>query len=234
MQFKETQLQRLERLEQFVRRAKILGILGLIAIGAVIFLGRLRVASASEDKVLHVRGIVIEDSNGRPRLLLGSPIPNRGRKRQDEMSGLVMLSEDGIDRLSLGTANYDQINGMLQHRISNGVGFLLNDTNGNERGGFGFLDKGQVTLGLDRAHGLEGAFLTVDDEDEFAGLRVKDLHTCNVTTLGNSRKDGTRLLLRDEACNDRVVLGIRDAANPRLEVRNREEKLVFDALAIPK
>ena len=36
---------------------------------------------------------------------------------------------------------------------------------------------------LDRARGEEGAFLTVDDEDEFAGLRVKDLHTWIVASF---------------------------------------------------
>jgi hypothetical protein len=144
-----------------------------------------------------------------------------------------MLSEDGTDRLALGTANYDQVNGALHRRVANGIGFLVNDVKGNERGGFGFLDSGHVTLGLDRADGKEGAFLTVDDEDEFAGLLVKDLRTCNVTSLGSSKANGTRLLLRDQACNDRVLLGIKDALNPKLEVLDSNEKFIFDALAKP-
>jgi hypothetical protein len=126
--------------------------------------------------------------------------------------------------------DYDQINGALQHRVANGIGVLLNDGKGNERGGFGFLDSGRVTLGLDRAHGEEGAFLPVDDEDDFAGLRIKDLRTCITASLGNGKKDGTRLLVRDEVCKDRVSLGI-ISATPKLEVRDSEEKLVFDAFA---
>jgi hypothetical protein len=108
---------------------------------------------------------------------------------------------------------------------------MLNDANGNERGGFGFLDNGRVTLGLDRAHGEEGAFLTVNDEDGFAGVIVKDLGSCVVTSLGNSREDGTRLLLRDHACAGRVFLGMKDSLTPKLEVRDGQEKVILDAFA---
>jgi len=232
MGLKENQLGRLERLERFVRIAKWLFMLSLaFAVGFLVF-SKYVSAASPDNRILRVRGIVIEDASGRPRLLLGAPISNQGRKRQDEVTGFVMPSEEGIDRLAIGTANYDQINGALQHRVATGIGVLLNDANGNERGGFGFLDSGRVTLGLDRAHGEEGAFLTVDDEDEFAGLRVKDLHTCIVASLGNSKPDGTRLLVRDQACNDRVLLGIKNAT-PKLEVRDSGEKLVFDAFAKP-
>ena len=230
MHCRESQLGRLERLERFVRITKCLSAVSLALVAGLFIFGRYVSASAREGKILRVRGIVIEDSAGRPRLLLGAPISDQGGKRQVEVTGLVLLSEDGIVRLAIGTANYDQINGTLQHRIANGVGFLLNDSKGNERG-HGFLESGRVTLGLDRAHGEEGAFLTVDDEDEFAGLLVKNLHTCNVTSLGNSKSNGTRLLLRDEACNDRVLLGMKDALPPKLEVRDSDEKLVFDAFA---
>lgn len=133
----------------------------------------------------------------------------------------------------MGTADYDQVNGILQHRIANGIGVLLNDASGNERGGLGFLDNGRVTLGLDRAHGEEGAFLTVNDEDGFAGVLVKDFGSCNVASLGNSKQDGTRLLLRDHDCADRVFLGMRDALTPKLEVRDHQEKLLLDIFPAP-
>lgn len=190
-------------------------------------------ASNSNEKIIRVRGIVIEDSNGVPRLLLGAPVSNHGRKRQDAVTGLVLLGEDGTDRLTIGSADYDQVNGTLQHRLAKGIGVLLNDANGNERGGFGYLDKGRVTLGLDRAHGEEGAFLTVTDEDGFAGMVVKDVGTCVVSSFGNSKEGGTRLLLRDRTCADRVFLGMKDSLTPKLEVRDLQEKLIFDAFATP-
>jgi hypothetical protein len=227
------QNKRIEELERFVRRAKALFLLGLVAFVSLLIVEKYVFASPSNDKVLRVRGIVIEDSSGIPRLLLGAPISSKGRKRQDAVTGLVLLGEDGSDRLTIGTADYVQINGTLQHRVAKGIGVLLNDVSGNERGGFGFLDNGRVTLGLDRAHGVEGAFLTVNDDDGFAGVVVKDIGSCIVTSLGNSKEDGTRLLLRDQNCADRVFLGMRDTLTPKLEVRDRNEKLVVDAFAAP-
>jgi hypothetical protein len=206
-----------------------------VTLGIGLFiLGRHANASPPENEVLHVRGIVIEDEAGHPRLLLGAPVFNQGRKRQDEVTGLILLGSDGTDRLTIGTAAQAQINGTLQHRIAGGVGVLLNDNRGNERGGFGILDNGRIALGLDRANGEEGAFLAVNDEDRFAGLIVKDAGSCIVTTLGNSQDDGTRLLLRDKACADRVVLGIKDSSSPQLEVRDRKEKVLFDAFSGPR
>jgi hypothetical protein len=166
-------------------------------------------------------------------LLLGAPASNKGRKRQDSVTGIVLLDEHGTDRLTIGSADYDQVNGKLQHRLAKGIGVLLNDTDGNERGGFGFLDNGRVTLGLDRANGEEGAFLTVRDEDGFAGLVIKDVGSCVVTSFGNSKENGTRLLLRDRACADRISLGMSDSLTPKLEVWDRQEKLVLDAFATP-
>jgi hypothetical protein len=226
------QLERLERLERFVRAIKILFLLGFVAIATVIGFAKFTSASAPDDKILRVRGIVIEDATGHPRMLIGAPVSNQGRKRQDAVTGFVLLGEDGTDRLTIGSADYDQVNGTIQHRIAKGIGVLLNDANGNERGGFGFLDNGRVTLGLDRAHGEEGAFLTVNDEDGFAGVVVKDVGSCVVTSFGNSAENGTRLLLRDRACADRVFLGVKDSAAPKLEVRDNQEKLMFDAFAV--
>lgn len=233
MQPTETQLGRLERLERFVQTTKILFFLSFVAVVAVIVFGKYALASDRDEKILRVRGIVIEDATGHPRMLIGAPVSNQGRKRQDELTGLVMLGDDGTDRLTIGTAADVQINGKMEPRLAKGIGFLLNDATGNERGGFGLLDNGRVTLGLDRAHGEEGAFLTVNDEDDFAGVIVKDVGSCIVTTFGNSKKNGTRLLLRDRACNDRVLLGINDSTSPKLEVRDRQEKLIFDAFAKP-
>ena len=229
----QTQEQRLQQLECLVRNMKVYCFIVVVTGLGFFTLGRHASADSPTTQILHVRGIVIEDESGHPRLVLGAPVTSQGRKRHDEVTGLVLLSSDGTDRLTIGTADYDQVNGGLQHRIANGVGVLLNDTHGNERAGFGILDNGSVTLGLDRAHGEEGAFLTVNDEDGFAGLVVKDVGSCVVTTHGNSQQNGTRLLLRDKGCADRVVLGIKDASTPQLEVRDRQEKLLFDAFSSP-
>src|SRR5258707_4023771 len=157
----QTQEQRLEKLERLVRMIEVLSLVA-VALGIALFMyGRHANANPSGREILHVRGIVIEDDSGRPRLLLGAPVSNNGRKRQDEVTGLILLSSDGTDRLTIGTAEYDQVNGTLQHRIANGVGVLLNDTHGNDRGGCGILSRRRVNLGLELAPGMEAGVFTL-------------------------------------------------------------------------
>ena len=143
----------------------------------------------------------------------------------------MLLGENGIDRLTMGSIPNAQVTDVMNKRVANGVGLLLNDPQGNERGGFGFLDNGRVSLGLDRADGNEGAILTVNDEDKWAGLRIKDNHSWLVMSLGHSAEDGSWLLFRDGDGKDRVVFGLKVSARPKLEVNDRDEKLLFDALA---
>jgi hypothetical protein len=228
MQTTQTQLDRIERLERFVKKIKLHSLLAVVVVGCLFIVGKFSAASPQDSKIIHVRGIVVEDESGHPRMLLGAPISIQGRKRQDELNGLAILSADGTDRLTIGTAGDVQINGKIEHRIANGVGMLLNDAQGNERGGFGYLDNGRVVLGLDRAHGTEGVTLSVNDQDGWAGLGVKDLASWIVISMGNSKEDGTRLLFRDAKGTDRVFLGVKDSL-PKLEVRDRKEKLLFDA-----
>jgi len=89
---------------------------------------------------------------------------------------LFSLGRDGSRPTYNRTADYDQKNGALQHRIANGVGVLLTTHAEIERGGFGILDNGASSR-LD-AQSEEGAFLTVEDEDDFVGLLIKNAHTC--------------------------------------------------------
>ena len=68
----ESQIVRLERLERFVRVVKCLFVLSLVLVAGWFMFVRYVSASTPDDKILRVRGIVIEDSAGRPRLLLGA------------------------------------------------------------------------------------------------------------------------------------------------------------------
>ena len=60
---------------------------------------------------------------------------------------------------------------------------------------------------------------------------MKNPESCVVTSLGTSKENGTRLLLRDQKCADRVYLGMKDFSTPKLEVRDQQEKLILDVLA---
>jgi hypothetical protein len=220
---------RLVRIDRQIRMIKITLAVTILLVGSVT-LTRLHAKSPAA-RIFHVSGLVIEDDAGRPRITLGAPASNVGRKRQDAVTGLIFLAEDGTDRLTPGNTTAPQANGKVRNRVAPGVGLLVNDPQGSERGGLGFLDSGRVVVGLDRPDGGEGAALIVNDDDRWSGLVVKDKGERIVISLGNGEKDGSRLLLRDSAGKDRVVLGLKETGQPKLEVRNPEEKLLFDALA---
>ena len=222
----ETRTRRLEKIAQLLK----VGVVVVAAAGIGLFVLAWRLPASGDSRVLHVRGIVVEDETGRPRILIGAPTPAEGRKRPGGLVGVVLLGEDGVDRMTIGTTPDAQVRGSVSQRTSQGVAVLLNDPKGNERGGFGFLDDGRVSVGLDRVDGNEGAVLTVNDHDDFAGLRIKDHASCISLTLGNSSQDGSRLVARDAKCMDRLVLGIQDSL-PKLQVNDKNERFQFDALA---
>ncbi len=130
--------------------------------------------------VLHAHALIIEDTSGRPRILLGAPFPRvTGRKRQDEGSAAILfLDEKGADRLLIGEGIGAQIKGNIyseQHRAVKGTayGVTIMDGDGNERGGFGFtaspLGGGRGVIALDRPTGdAWGAF--VDDKSSWVGM----------------------------------------------------------------
>ena len=124
------------------------------------------------DKVLRVRGVVVEDDQGRARILLGAPTPDvPERRRRDPTTAMVVLGENGADRLIVGYGPNPMVNGKVYKRESSGVGMLLHDPEGTERGGFGYADIGKVTMALDRPTG-DAVGLVVDDRSGFAGLVV--------------------------------------------------------------
>ena len=138
------------------------------------------VKAAESPSVLHLKGLVIEDEQGRARVLLGAPFPNtHERLRQDAMTTtMVFLDEQGHDRFSIGEFMPAQINGKIPskfHRMgsSTAYGLTIFDTAGNERGGMGFLSNGstvnRATIALDRP-GADAIGLMVDDETGMAGL----------------------------------------------------------------
>jgi hypothetical protein len=71
---------------------------------------------------------------------LGAPIPRtEGRKRRDDLTnGIVLLEENGADRLVVGDAIQPQILGNVGKRSGTepSSGFWSNDSNGYERGGY--------------------------------------------------------------------------------------------------
>jgi len=150
--------------------------------------------------VLRARGLVIVDAAGRERILIGAPIPDaRHRVRTDSaraarawasrfpdpaqymrwyagyrhsMHGMLVLDENGIDRLAVGDSTPDP---NIGKRIGAGPGLIVNDAQGFERTGYGMLTvagRDRVVLGLDGNDGQEAVVLSVQDGGH-AGLSVR-------------------------------------------------------------
>ena len=181
-----------ERLDHSIRRLQVYAALATVAL-VVLFIR----TAAPADGVLRARGLVIEDEAGRERILIGAPVPEAAnRVRTDEArvreiwatrwpddpymdhyrdydhaaNGIVILSEDGFDRVVLGDPVPDP---NIGRRIAPSTGLVINDAEGFERTGYsvkvvdGVL---RVGLGLD-TRGGEGLVLTLDD-DGVSGIIV--------------------------------------------------------------
>jgi hypothetical protein len=116
-----------------------------------------------------VRGITIEDAQGRPRILLGAPIAKvEGRKDQEEIYGLIVLGENGADRVIV---SYPLPGPQRRGEAAGGV--LLNDMRGAERGGYVADDNGEVVLTLDGTKD-EAIKLGVDPTQPLSWIAIND------------------------------------------------------------
>lgn len=152
---------------------------------------------AQVPEVLRVRGVIVEDSEGRERILIGAPIPEvASRVRTDtarvrrlwgprfppeymgyyqgyrhDMTGILVLDTLGFDRLAVGQ---DVPDPNIGRRVGRSTGLVVNDSLGFERTGYGLLTvkgRDRVVLGLDGDDG-EALALMVDDEGR-AGIMVR-------------------------------------------------------------
>lgn len=150
---------RVEALEHRLRRSRRLTFAAFALAGLAACIGtteRLNAEAEAAD-VLHLRGLVIEDAAGRPRIVMGAPAPQLvGRRRKDELMGIAYLGENGADRLTFGQKPDPMTTEGIKERRTGGTGILIHDRNGAERGGYGVLDDGSAVLTLDWPHGGEG------------------------------------------------------------------------------
>lgn len=108
------------------------------------------VRADDSSQILRVRGLIVADANGRARILLGAPTPKiADRRRTDDATGIIVLGDNGADRVVVGFDPGPQMGGKVYRRLSSGAGIAINDPDGNERAGFGYSDSGRVMLGMD-------------------------------------------------------------------------------------
>jgi hypothetical protein len=151
----ELRVVKLEKRLRFVQGV-LAAVTAAIVIGVMFFSVHSHSSRAESNGILRSKGLIVEDANGRERILIGAPVPVvSGRKRQDSTVGLLVLGESGADRIAIGAPFPDpQSQGKTFDRIGRGAGLVFDDANGDERGGFGVMDNdGRATFGLDYPHG---------------------------------------------------------------------------------
>lgn len=221
----------LDLLERRLRRTRAaLAALGVLAIGAAWQAGA---AESKTGQVLRVRGLVVEDASGRPRILLGAPVPEmKERRRKDDMTGLLLLGEDGADRVALGAPTPSpQSDGKVGERIAEAAGLQIMDHQGNERGGFGYLDNGRVVLGLDYP-GREAVALFVMPEG-YAGILVSSDNDGGHERGGivvDNKKGSAVIKLADPKSRERAMLLVEGEADAKLMLYDAKDGSYADAL----
>ncbi len=221
---------RLDLLERRLRRTRAaFSALLVLAVGASWQAGA---GEAKPGQVLRVRGLVVEDASGRPRILLGAPVPQvKERRRKDDMTGLLLLGEDGADRVALGAPTPSpQSGGKVGERIAGAAGLQIMDHEGNERGGFGYLDNGRVVLGLDYP-GREAVALFVMPEG-YAGILVSSDneggHERGGIVVDN--KSGRAVIkLADRKSRERAMLLVEGEADAKLMLYDAKDGTYADA-----
>lgn len=186
-----------ERLTRSIRWLQAYAALITVALAVLFFRSGTETAG-----VLRVRGLIIEDDAGRERILIGAPIPEAANRFRTDTArvrevwgprfspaeeymrwyqdynhstnGILILSEDGFDRIALGDPKPDP---NIGKRIGPSTGMVINDAEGFERMGYGLLDIDgtyRVTLGLDSNRSTEGLVLFLDDLTGEVGVSVGD------------------------------------------------------------
>jgi hypothetical protein len=105
-------------------------------------------SQADGDRILRVRGVIVEDQNGHERVRLGAPLPDPmihgvRRKRAGPISGLLISDADGNERggyvtsdtsgeafFSLDSEDEQQV--LFLANPKGGVNFDIFDSKGNE------------------------------------------------------------------------------------------------------
>ena len=166
--------------------------------------------------IIRAKGIIIEDSAGKDRILIGAPIPlskNRVRtdtamvrkywagtyKNADQFMqwyksyyhgtvGMVVMNENGFDRVLMGDKLADPNSGK---RMFEAAGISWNDREGWERGGAGVNTtkegKARSVMGVDNQNGEAAHIIALEDGTNAIAIGGED----GLLLIGFSKKDGS-------------------------------------------
>jgi len=187
-----------EKIHKLEKQVKALAGLSMILLVAVVLALVANPSKVDDKGILRVKGIIVEDSAGHERILIGAPVPAASNRVRTDISrvkaiwgphfpkkymewykgynhsanGIIILDDNGFDRIAIGNPTPDP---NIGKRIGPATGIEINDEQGFERTGYGVLNVdgfNRIVLGLDGKNGTEAATLSVDDADGSAGLSV--------------------------------------------------------------
>lgn len=229
-----------ERVAKLERRLRSYQALALIGVTAIASYACARASAEPQGRpvgatVLRARGLVIEDEQGHPRILLGAPVPVvPERKRKDPTNGLIVLGADGADRLQLGNVGGPQMGGKVNPRVSPATGLMVNDAAGDERAGFGLFDNGQAGWGLDFPGG-EGLVALVDPARKLAAIVLQAEGDQNTQRAMLMTQDGeTTLDFSDASGKSRATLRAKAGAPVSLKAFDEQGAELMDVFAREK
>jgi hypothetical protein len=210
-------LQKLLEIENRYKRMKqlFIGFVSLTLIGILGF----GFARTEKFDLIRTKGIIVEDENGKDRILIGAPIPqSKDRVRTDTnlvrkyfvpdvakdpnkymewyknyrhtAFGMVVLNEKGMDVMQIGDQLSDPNVG---RRMFLPTGILLNNQKGMEVGGFGthtFNDgRSGVALGLDDPGNGREAFHALVLSDGTRAMILQDANAKLVLGFGKGNSE---------------------------------------------
>ncbi len=228
---------RVRRLESKVNGLRTLCLLQLCLLMAFAFWSfpAARVKAQNSPEVLRTRGLVIEDSQGHARIVLGAPFPRvQERKRHDATTeAIIFLDETGNDRLIVGEAPDPRVDGKIAHRVAQSFGTFIHDTNGNERGGFSWLANGRAVISLDRPN--QDAWAAIVDDNNGSAYMVTyyapDVSGRNTTGIFTGTQGSHAFFHpKDTKDTDRAVLQVADDGKPSFQIFDNEGRAIRDLL----
>ena len=157
------------RLATVERRQRSLAVL----CGVLVLVG-IAAAVRPHADVLRVRGLVVVDSSGRERILIGAPLRDASTDPKLALTvGVVVLDSAGRLHVSVGANNpLVFADGRTGTRIGTDAGLTIYDPrNGGERGGIGVFQDGRANVCLDWARkGKEAACMSVAPGDQYSAV----------------------------------------------------------------
>lgn len=182
--------------------------------------------------ILRVRGLIVEDAQGHERLLLGAPIPQtKGRKRQDSATGVVFLGPTGNDRITIGDEPDPMVNGKIYHRFNKGIGVIISDPDGTERGTYGVLDNGVALATLDWAKTGEGFVAAVSKQSASAGIWHKNRFGVEQEAISMGAENGqVYIKITDSTGVPRSNWSLNGVSSPKLLLYDQRGKEIKDII----